>query len=107
MKNFELNPDNKLHQKKLRSYVEKDLQGKFGRFHLDDYNRSFLRSILTEELPEMFNGRRIILVDCRSIDDPDRYPHVGTYPEIFEKVMNHPKLNRYAHPITIVLICTS
>lgn len=121
LRNFERNPDNRLHQHELRDYVEKQLEGKFGRFRLDDYNKMFVKSILTKEQPELVRGRRVVVLDCRSIDDPDRYPHVGTYPEIFEKVIAHPKLKdiikdmydqignamRYAHQITIVVVCTS
>ena len=80
--NFVSHPDSDM-TTTLRAHLDAYYRGNYHDFHVGE-NEYLIKEALKWSRPRLFRGRRIVLVDCRSLDDLRATEHIGWHPEILE-----------------------
>ena len=80
-----------------------------------------IKEALKASRPEMFRWRRIVLIDCRALNDPQATQHIGVHPRILDACARHKAIRDTAKvigygarramsdgvPVAYVCICKS
>ena len=90
--NFESHPDGKP-SKLLADFIKEKRGGKSYNVRLDQ-DANIVEEALRASRPDLFRKRRIVLVDCRPLNDPQAIKHIGTHPEILDACARHKNFKR-------------
>ena len=97
--NFESHPRANT-SKLLADFIKEKRGGKSYNVNLDQ-DADIIEEAIRASRPKLFRGLRIVLIDCRSLNDPQAIKHIGTHPNILDACARHKSFNSIAETIGV------